>query len=52
MLRCAVPAEQGLDFDALESRLGDLERELTELNANSERLNRRCGAQWAEGGLG
>ena len=40
--RCSVmPLPQFVEFDALESRLGDLERELTELNGNSERLNRR-----------
>lgn len=36
-----LSGEQGMEFGALESKLDDLERELTELNGNSERLNRR-----------
>lgn len=33
-------AERHIEFDELESRLSRLEQEITELNANSERLNR------------
>lgn len=40
---CALPTQPpqgGLEFDALEARLAQLERELLELNANSDRLHR------------
>jgi V-type H+-transporting ATPase subunit a len=39
--------ERDLAFDELESRLGRLEQEVTELNANTERLNRRWAARRA-----
>ena len=37
-----LSADRELGLDELDSKLEDMERELLELNANSERLTRRC----------
>ncbi len=37
-----LSADRELSLDELDSKLEDMERELLELNANSERLTRRC----------
>ena len=37
-----LSADRELSLDELDSKLEDMERDLLELNANSERLTRRC----------
>ena len=46
-----LASERPPQFDELEARLGALETELTQLNANSERLSRRCVWVWVWDGV-